>query len=152
MTELQCPMCGIRFTGRWMTPSCEMIRRKADDMMHSANYNLIKMKDKEFKTMTDKKLIELYETVKMHPAKVVEETSKLKLYEVTVHVERPYPYETTSTHREIIVVVLAKDSTDAMSYAETSQGVARMEDMAKSTWTEIQGPFKNGTVLSARNK
>ncbi len=210
MHELQCPMCGIRFTGTCTNPSCEMNRRIADDMKHSANYNLVKMQNDEFRKMTDKKLNELYDRTKMrqsYPKICVDcggnydntcfsakckaarewqytqgmtlgeemkkrereemmeslkdelykdfkqrEASDLKLYEVTVYVELPYPYKTATTHREIVVVLLAKDSTDAMSFAETSQGVTRMEDMAKSTWTEIQGPFKNGSVLSARNK
>jgi len=81
----------------------------------------------------------------------------LKLYEVTVHVERSSSLKgatpsAASTHREILVVLLATNSDEAMAHAENSQGITSVEDMSKSTWTEIQGPFKNGYVLSARNK
>lgn len=76
--------------------------------------------------------------------------SKLKLYEVTVHVERPFAL--ASTHKEVLVVLLATDSSEAMAYAEESQGVTEVGDRARSTWTEILGPFKNGYVLAARDK
>jgi len=144
-----------------------MVRRKADDERHKANYELEKMKQlaeyNKLSMISDDELKKLYQNTKLFTApkgmgktigiqpEPFEEPPKLKVYEVTVHVERPYPYKTASTHREIIVTVLAKDSTDAMSYAETSQGVTRMEDMAKSTWTEIGGPFKNGFILAARH-
>lgn len=81
----------------------------------------------------------------------LEEKPQLTLYEVTVHIQRPSAYKGASTHREVVVVILAVDSTAAMSYAETSQGVTRIEDMAKSTCEEIKGPFKNGFVVSARH-
>ena len=80
------------------------------------------------------------------------EKPTLILYEVSVYVKRPFALGAASTHKEVLVVLLATDSEEAMQYAEKSQGVTKVGDRAKSKWTEIRGPFKNGSVLSARDK
>lgn len=72
------------------------------------------------------------------------EKSSLKLYEVRVLVESGI------TWKPMLVTILATDSSKAMSHAEISLGVQLLNLKAKSTWTELQGPFKNGQVLAVR--
>ena len=78
-------------------------------------------------------------------AKSAPEKKALKLYEVRVLLDA-HDYR----RKAMLVTILATDCAEAMEHAEISLGIHLLGIKSKSTWTEFQGPFKNGQVLAVR--
>ena len=147
MTDLLCPTCGKRFTGTCI--NCEMNARRADDMKHMANYNYLKMKENQYKTMTDEKLKELYDRTKIYnpgmgavigiQPEPLEEKPKLKVFQIKV-------YEGEFKGKPVIANIILILSTD-LDTAFSQCGY--QPDRVTLEGKELKGPFKSGFIMAS---